>query len=124
VYRLRQSLTAGYKPELQNCLTYIKLSWSSFVGGSQSAMAKISRHDVEELQLMVPGISAADARTVEGLVLSGDLFFDFRRQERTTIWEEIRKFDGLIPSLFSFFEDCKYLRCLRPLTSPLLFDRL
>ncbi|EGE04044.1 hypothetical protein TEQG_03078 [Trichophyton equinum CBS 127.97] len=80
---------------------------SGFMGGTQAAKAKISRHDIETLQLMAPS-TPDDSRTVKGLVLSGK--------------ERLRGFDGLIPSLFIFFEDCKYLEecahCMQRLIKP------
>jgi hypothetical protein len=33
----------------------------------------------------------------------------FSQQEREAIWSELRSIDYLIPSLFTFFEDLKYL---------------
>jgi hypothetical protein len=43
----------------------------------------------------------------------------FSQQEREAIWSESRSIDYLIPSLFTFFEDLKYLRacadCLKRL---------
>jgi hypothetical protein len=43
----------------------------------------------------------------------------FSQEEREAIWSELRSIDYLIPSLFTFFEDLKYLRacadCLKRL---------
>ncbi|GBF64101.1 hypothetical protein TMEN_6773 [Trichophyton mentagrophytes] len=59
--------------ELMSYLSSINTAWSTFVGGTRVAKAKISRHDVETLQLMAPS-NPEDSRTVEGLVLSGKVF--------------------------------------------------
>ena len=72
-------------------------------------MAKVDQHTVETLQLMAPGASHVDAKTVHGRVLSGQTFSDFSEQERAAIWKNLRSFDGLIPTLYTFFEDFKYL---------------
>jgi hypothetical protein len=42
-------------------------------------------------------------------VLRGQIFSAFSQQEREAIWDELRSIDGLIPSLYTFFEDLKYL---------------
>ena len=72
-------------------------------------MAKVDQHTVETLQLMAPGASRVDAKTVHGWVLSGQIFSDFSEQERAAIWKNLQSFDGLIPTLYTFFEDFKYL---------------
>lgn len=44
-----------------------------------------------------------------GMVLSGRAFGGFSDKERQVIWSRMQRFDGLIPSLYTFFEDLKYL---------------
>jgi hypothetical protein len=63
----------------------------------------------------------AEAKVVRGLVLSGQVFADFDEDERTAIWESLKSFKGLIPSLYSFFEDFKcfesWAHCLERLST-------
>jgi Protein of unknown function (DUF3723) len=42
-------------------------------------------------------------------LLSGQIFSAFGRQEHAEIWSELHSIKGLIPSLFTFFENLKYL---------------
>ncbi|KAI2043037.1 hypothetical protein LOZ43_006688 [Ophidiomyces ophidiicola] len=105
--------------EIINYLTYVWVFWSSLVDNDQSAMGKIDQHTVETIQLTAPGACTTDSRKVHGLIISGEVFRNFSSREREAIWGKLEEFDGLIPSLFSFFEDFKYLvaclRCIRPI---------
>ena len=69
---------------------------------------RVDQQTVERLQLMAPGVSAADSREVHGLVISGQVFSEFTAEERELIWNKLKAFDRLIPSLYTFFEDFKY----------------
>jgi len=61
------------------------------------------------LELKVLRYSNRDAQALQGQLLSGQIFGAFSQQEREAIWGELRAIDCLIPSLFTFFEDIKYL---------------
>ena len=78
--------------------------WFTLVDSDPASVAKIDQQTVEKLQLMAP---RAEAKVVQGLVLSGQAFADFDESERMAIWERFRLLDGLVPSLYSFFEDFK-----------------
>ena len=64
---------------------------------------------VEALQLLAPGKSRTNAKTACGPVLSGHAFAEFSDDERQAICSRMKDVDGLIPSLYTFFEDFKYL---------------
>jgi hypothetical protein len=64
---------------------------------------------VKVVELRAPGVSTLDATFLHGQVLGGTIFKDFSPQEREVIWNNIRAFKGIIPSLFTFFEDVKFL---------------
>jgi hypothetical protein len=85
-------------------------------------MKKIDQDTVELLQLLAPGKSRMDAKTSCGLVLGGHAFGEFNDEERQSIWACMKDFDGLIPSLYTFFEDFKYLescaQCVKRLFGP------
>lgn len=75
-------------------------------------MARIDTHTVDELQLYAPRASKVDWTTVKGKILSGEVFSNFSRSERASIWENLRSkeaCDGIIPSLHTFFRDISYL---------------
>lgn len=73
-------------------------------------MMKIDSHSVGKLELMAPGASLTDARTVEGWLASGEVLRGFSALERRRMWEWLRGYDGIIPSLRSFFRDLDYLK--------------
>lgn len=118
------SLTASI-PKLQeiiNYLEHVREFWSSLVSSNGASMKKIDQDTVERLQLLAPGKCRSDAKTACGLVLSGQAFPEFSEEERRIIWTRMQSFDGLIPSLYTFFEDFKYLEscahCIKRLFSP------
>jgi hypothetical protein len=73
-------------------------------------MMKIDYHSVNKLELLAPGASLTDARTVEGWLASGEVLCGFSAPERHRMWEWLRGYDGIIPSLRSFFQDITYLK--------------
>ncbi|KAF5857601.1 hypothetical protein ETB97_005530 [Aspergillus alliaceus] len=85
-------------------------------------MKDIDQDTVEKPQLMAPNASKSDAKVSKGLVLSGQVFATFSEPERAAIWGRMKRFDGLIPSLYTFFEDFKYLEscahCIKRLFGP------
>lgn len=58
---------------------------------------------------MALGGSWVDARTVRGWMISGEVLGEFSEMERSNMWERMQQFDGLIPSLHTFFRDMDYL---------------
>ena len=72
-------------------------------------MAKIDIHTVEKLQLRAPVACFADAREVKGYILSGEVFPQFGETERSGIWNRMSTYDGIIPSIHTFFRDTAYL---------------
>jgi len=76
---------------------------------------------VKALELKAPRLSTLDAKVLRGQVLGGEIFGAFSEQERVAIWGRLQAVDGLIPSLFTFFEDVKYLEacanCVKRLVS-------
>ncbi|KOC13279.1 hypothetical protein AFLA70_368g000561 [Aspergillus flavus AF70] len=108
--------------EMITYLKHIEQFWSSLVGADTAAMKKIDQDTVDNLQLLAPGKSRADKSTACGLVLSGRAFSDFSETERKSIWSRLEVFDGLVPSLYTFFEDFKYLencaQCIKRLFGP------
>ncbi|KAJ9481390.1 hypothetical protein VN97_g12090 [Penicillium thymicola] len=52
---------------------------------------------------------SADAREVKGYILSGEVFSQFGETERSGIWNRMSTYDGIIPSIHTFFRDTAYL---------------
>ncbi|KFZ13857.1 hypothetical protein V501_03496 [Pseudogymnoascus sp. VKM F-4519 (FW-2642)] len=90
-------------------LTHIKETWSSLVEDDKTAMGKIDHKTVKALELCAPWASTLDAEYLRSEVLEGRLFSAFSFPERIGIWNRLRMVDGLIPSLFTFFKDVRYL---------------
>ncbi|CRG91095.1 Titin [Talaromyces islandicus] len=101
--------------EIVHYLTlHVRKFWVSLVSADadhpdRASMMKIDAHTVEKLELMAPGLSRQDARTVKGWVLSGEVLGAFSEAERRRMAEKLERFDGIIPSLHTFFKDVTYL---------------
>lgn len=65
---------------------------------------------VKAVELMAPRHSKRDAQMLHGQLASGQIFAAFSPQDRDTIWSKLSTANGLIPSLFTLFEDLKYLQ--------------
>jgi hypothetical protein len=75
-------------------------------------MKKLDRHTVKAVELTAPGACRRDADQLHSDLTKGRIFGAFTEQERAEIWIELlaASTDRLIPSLFTFFEDARYLR--------------
>jgi hypothetical protein len=74
-------------------------------------MQHINPATVEELQLRAPGASSDDLLDLEEPFRQETLFPGIKDQiERQAIWMRLQKFPFLIPSLYTLFEDIKYLK--------------
>ncbi|KAL6229549.1 hypothetical protein BDW75DRAFT_249578 [Aspergillus navahoensis] len=105
---LHRLIATGCVEEILTYLDHIGDFWSSLVASGPSALKKIDADTVDSLQLLAPGKCRTDAKKARGLVLGGQ--------------NPMQQFDGLIPSLYTFFEDFKYLescsRCVKRLIGP------
>ena len=85
-------------------------------------MKKIDLDTIDILQLLAPGKSRTNAKKACELILSGQAFAEFSDEEQRTIWNQMKAFDGLILSLYTFFEDFEYLEscvhCVKRLFGP------
>ena len=77
---------------------------------------------------MAPKSSKRDAQALHGQLVSGQIFSGFNLKNRESIWSVLRTISGLIPSLYTFFEDLKYLEAcagsMRHLVRPSLRDTM
>ena len=83
-------------------------------------MSQVDQATVQALELTAPQASRLDAQALRGQILSGTIFSAFTEAEREGVWARLRKVEGLIPSLFTLFEDLKmleaYADCVKRLT--------
>uniref|UniRef100_L7JAH6 Uncharacterized protein n=1 Tax=Pyricularia oryzae (strain P131) TaxID=1143193 RepID=L7JAH6_PYRO1 len=84
----------------------------------------VTRADIAALQLTAPGAFTSEAVALRGRVEGGDVFQAFNSDERKEIWSRIcsKTKNSLVPSLFQFFENLKYLKgpadCMKMLINP------
>ncbi|KAJ4519899.1 hypothetical protein HRR75_001760 [Exophiala dermatitidis] len=98
--------------EILRYLDYIKETWHKIVREDIVSMRKVDQATVKALEFTAPGGCKRDAETLWGQFKSGRIFGAFSEPERESIWKEVLSYsrDRLIPSLFTFFEDLKYLQ--------------
>ncbi|KAK0628283.1 hypothetical protein B0T17DRAFT_614224 [Bombardia bombarda] len=97
--------------EISKYLTHILDVWTQILGGIKRLMRLVDCHTVELLQLRAPGYSSHDFSIVAKHFQEGKLFPAIQNQsDRKRIWENLRTILHLIPSLYSLFEDVKYLK--------------
>jgi hypothetical protein len=79
--------------------------------GNPEFMQYVDQKTVELLQLMAPGQSEHDLLNLKGPFFSQQLFPGVTDQDqRQVIWQNIQQVPSLIPSLYTFFQDIKYLK--------------
>ncbi|KAL1845446.1 hypothetical protein Plec18170_009765 [Paecilomyces lecythidis] len=89
----------------------IGMVFRNILGGRLEWMELTDRRTVELLQLRVPGKCSGDLRILRQHFLKGDLFPAIKTEEhRQEIWNNLLTVDTLIPSLYTLFEDIKYLK--------------
>ncbi|KAH8701384.1 hypothetical protein GQ44DRAFT_778714 [Phaeosphaeriaceae sp. PMI808] len=86
--------------------------WTKIFRGDRQAMLKVSRADVQALELKAPGACRSDRLSIYGQLRAGKIFGAFTDREREAIWTDIlsETTNRLIPSLSSFFADVNYLK--------------
>lgn len=73
-------------------------------------MQRIDTVTVKDVELRAPAASTLDAEYLRGKILGGAIFSGFSAQERAVICENVLAFKGVIPSLFTFFQDIHLLQ--------------
>ncbi|CBF84445.1 hypothetical protein AN9021.2 [Aspergillus nidulans FGSC A4] len=97
--------------EILTYFDHIYETYLFFVNGDRGSLNRIDTETVLGLQLKCPRVCEKDRKEVNGLVLSGQVFSSFSESERRNICRRLQSFDGIIPSLYTFWEDFKYLEC-------------
>src|SRR4051812_25643589 len=95
-----------------NYLERMKKFYSDLVEGDEHAMQKIDPTTVKALELRAPRASTRDARFLYIEIHGGRIFSAFSDPEREEIWRRLQMFEGLVPSLYTFFRDVLYLELL------------
>ncbi|KAL2866164.1 uncharacterized protein BJX67DRAFT_388827 [Aspergillus lucknowensis] len=104
-------LAASADEEVINALDNLRAFWSSLIDAGT----------IERLQLHAPGVSDEDRETVHGWISSGQVFSNFTESERADIWNILKDRKTIIPSLYTFFQNMRYLaacaNCMKRLVS-------
>lgn len=94
--------------ELVNYLEDIYVEWQRLV--PERFRSHVDSQTVTEIELLAPGVSAADASRVEKLMKNKEIFPGVEYfHDRDDILTALKETKRLIPSLKSFFENQKYL---------------
>ncbi|XMA20305.1 hypothetical protein WAI453_013096 [Rhynchosporium graminicola] len=75
-------------------------------------MQKIDPATVKAMELRAPRASTKDAKFLYGKIYGARIFSAFSDPERAEIWRRLQMFEGLVPSLDTFFNDVLYLELL------------
>ena len=73
-------------------------------------MQKVDHATVKALERTAPSASLLDSASLYDQIQKGGVFGAFCERDRKAMWITLQSIDGLIPSLFTFFEDFKYLQ--------------
>ncbi|KAH6645739.1 hypothetical protein BKA67DRAFT_527046, partial [Truncatella angustata] len=106
---MHRILAVKCEEEIINYLDHIYSVWFKLVSRDVSNLRRIDTETVKQIQLRCPRYSSRDAQFLKSHVEKGTLFPSFSDAERRTIWSELLSVDTIIPSLYTFFEDFKYL---------------
>ncbi|KJZ70775.1 hypothetical protein HIM_09825 [Hirsutella minnesotensis 3608] len=92
-------------------LRHIHKWWYDVCDGEVATMRQITRETVEALQGMAPGACSTDRSLLLARLGSGSVFENFPAEKRQELWSRVCNASRrcLIPSLYTFFEDRKFL---------------
>lgn len=81
---------------------------------NETIMQQIERADVEFIQGKAPGAFKTDYHEISNVFHSGALFHNVAIEHRKTLWDNVCQgsTSHLVPSLFTFFEDQKFLTAI------------
>ncbi len=91
-------------------MQYTGTAWEGFLKGVERGLQRVDTVTVKDVELRAPAASTLDAEYLRGKILGGAIFSGFSAQERAVICENVLAFKGVIPSLFTFFQDIHLLQ--------------
>jgi len=91
-------------------LDHVRRFWTGLVRHDKHDMQKVDYGTVKALELKAPGTSISDSMTLYRQLRKGEIFSAFNLDRRMEIWAKLQAWEGLIPTLWTFFEDFKYLK--------------
>ena len=93
-----------------HCLDHVRRFWTGLVRHDKHDMQKVDYITVKALELKAPGTSTSDSMTLYRQLKRGEIFSAFNLDRRMEIWAKLQAWEGLIPTLWTFFEDFKYIQ--------------
>ena len=91
-------------------LDHVRRFWTDLVRHDKHEMQKVDYITVKALELKAPGTSTSDSMTLYRQLRKGEVFSAFNLDRRMEIWAKLQAWEGLIPTLWTFFEDFKYIQ--------------
>ena len=91
-------------------LDHVRRFWTDLVRHDKHDMQKVDYVTVKALELKAPGTSTSDSMTLYRQLRKGEIFSTFNLDRRMEIWAKLQAWEGLIPTLWTFFEDFKYIQ--------------
>ncbi len=98
-----------YEQEVLHYLKHIRKVWHRLLCRDKAALQRVDQVTVRALELKALRYSKQDTQVLQGQLLSGQIFSTFSQEECKVIWGELHSINYLIPLLFTFFKDLKYL---------------
>ncbi|KAK1838834.1 hypothetical protein CCHR01_18546 [Colletotrichum chrysophilum] len=106
---LHKMLAIMSDEELVHYLSNICKVYLAIVG-SKSLLKFVDHATVKHIELRVPGLSQQDDDFITGALRQGLIFSQFPENEKPQLLDNLRRVNELIPSLYTFRLDFKYLR--------------
>ena len=91
-------------------LDHVRRFWNDLVRYDKHEMQKVDYITVKALELKAPGTSTSDSMTLYCQLRKREIFSAFNLDCRMEIWAKLQAWEGLLPTLWSFFKDFKYIQ--------------
>lgn len=86
--------------------------WSALLDGDVEALGRVDHATIKTLDSRNPRYCPADRNLLQPMFDSGQVFRRFSPDMRHEIWQRLVGRPDLVPTLFSFFHNLKYLKAL------------
>ena len=90
-------------------LDHVRIFWVGLFRYDKSDMQKVDHVTVKALELKAPGRSTSDAMTLFRQLKTGGIFGASNMDRHMKIWARLQAWEGLVPTLRTFFENFKYI---------------
>ena len=91
-------------------LNHIKQIWHKLLHKDKQTLQKVNQITIKALKLKVSKSSRCNVKVIQDQLLSDQIFGMFNQQNCKVIWSELFFIKELISTLYSCFENIKYLQ--------------